>query len=400
LLSRAAARNVRAMQHASILERVRRLWSSASVGERNERRRKGAILLPFFRARPARTIALALQGGGAHGAFTWGVLDRLLEDDTCRIEAISGTSAGAINAAVLASGYVQGGASAAREGLQGFWQTLAKIARASPLQPTPLEAIAFGRDIELSISYMLRDMISRVVSPYQFNPLDLNPLREVILDFVDFEALRRSDLVRLFIAATDAETGDGRIFTNNELSPEVLLASACLPSVHQAVKIDGRYYWDGGFTANPPLMPLIENCAADDLVVVRLNPTREEGVPVTAPKIQTRINRIVFDAALKRELEMIERLRRLTFETGVQRSTLSRKLAGLRLHMIGEDGLMNEIGGTSKIHPDWRLVHYLREQGYTACARWLSDGARARRPRSASPQRGQFAAARVAQILL
>jgi NTE family protein len=357
-------------------------------------------LLPFIRTRPARAIALALQGGGAHGAFTWGVLDRLLEDSRYRIEAISGTSAGAINAAVLASGYVQGGAPAARGRLQGFWQTLAKVARASPLQPTPLEAIAFGRDIELSISYMLRDMISRVVSPYQFNPLDLNPLREIMLEFIDFDAIRRTDAFRLFIAATDVETGDARIFTGAELSPEVLLASACLPSVHQAVKIDGRYYWDGGFTANPPLMPLIEGCAANDVVIVRLNPTREEGVPVTAPKIQTRVNRIVFDAALKRELELIERLRRITAEAGAQRSALGRRLAGLQLHVIGEDGLMNEIGGASKIHPDWRLVHYLREQGYTACARWLSDGARARPQWSALPVLGQFAAARAAQALL
>jgi NTE family protein len=221
-----------------------------------------------------------------------------------------------------------------------------------------------------------------------------------MLEFIDFDAIRRTDAFRLFIAATDVETGDARIFTGAELSPEVLLASACLPSVHQAVKIDGRYYWDGGFTANPPLMPLIEGCAANDVVIVRLNPTREEGVPVTAPKIQTRVNRIVFDAALKRELELIERLRRITVEAGAQRSALGRRLAGLQLHVIGEDGLMNEIGGASKIHPDWRLVHYLREQGYTACARWLSDGARARPQWSALPVLGQFAAARAAQALL
>ena len=342
------------MQNIAILERLRGLWRS--------------------RSRATRPIALALQGGGAHGAFTWGVLDRVLEEPGWRIEALSGASAGAINAAVLASAHAQGGAARAREQLQDFWRSLAMVARLSPLRPTALEAVAFGRDVEMSFSYMMRDMISRVVSPYQFNPLDLNPLREILVKFVNFEALRGETAIRLFIAATNAESGAGRIFTNSELSPEVLLASACLPSVSQAVKLDDGYYWDGGFSSNPPLLPLIEGSTARDVVVVRLNPTSEHGLPVTAPKIQTRLNRIIFDAPLKRELDEIDRLRRMSAESGAHRSSLGRRLNALRLHMISEDALMNEVGGASQQHPDWQLIHLLQGEGRAACARWL-DGA-------------------------
>lgn len=329
-------------------------------------------LIPFARTRAERPLALALQGGGAHGAFTWGVLDRVLEEPEYRIEAMSGTSAGAINAAVLASGYARGRASEARERLQTFWRTLAQLARLNPLRPTALEAIAFGRDVEMSFSYMLRDMISRVVSPYQFNPLDLNPLREILVNFVDFDALRGAGAIRLFVAATNAETGASRIFTNDELSADVLLASACLPSVNQATKLDDGYYWDGGFSSNPPLLPLIEGSEARDVVIVRLNPTSEKGLPITARKIQTRLSRIVFDAPLKRELEEIERLRRIAAESGFHRSGLGRRLADLRLHMISEDGLMNEVGGASQLHPDWHLIHFLQNEGRAACARWLA----------------------------
>jgi NTE family protein len=357
------------MQHITILERLRALLPSRTQSEPATR----GTLIPFVRRKVERTVALALQGGGAHGAFTWGVVDRILEDPQIRIEAISGASAGAINAAVLASGHAHGGAEAARENFQAFWQNLAQLARMSPLQPTPLATIAFGRDMELSFSYMWRDVVSRVISPYQFNPLDLNPLRDLLLKFVDFDALRGERAIRLLVAATNAETGASRIFRNDELSVEVLLASACLPTVHQAQKLDGGYYWDGGFTANPPLLPLIEATAARDVVVVRLNPAEEKGLPVTAPKIQTRLSRIVFDAALKQELEALDRLRCMAAESGHHRSTLGRRLADLRLHMIGEDALMNDIGGASQMHPDWRFVHFLRDHGRAAGTRWLSE---------------------------
>lgn len=360
------------MPNATIISRLRDFWRgektpSATTGERG-------ALIPFARKR--RKVALALQGGGAHGAFTWGVLDGLLEDATFEIEALSGTSAGAINAAVLASGYANGGAPQARENLAAFWQALAHLARLSPMRPTALEALAFGRDIELSYSHIMRDMLSRVVSPYQFNPFDLNPLKNLLADFVDIDALRKPGAIRLIVAATNAETGAARLFANEELSLDVLLASTCLPSVSQAVRLDDGHYWDGGFSSNPPLLPLIEASAADDVVVVRLNPATEPGLPVTAPKIQMRLNRIVFDAPLKRELDELDRLRLVTAESGAQRSRMGRRLSSLNVHVIGEDELMNGVGAASQAHPDAKLIELLHREGRASCARWLARPAK------------------------
>jgi len=359
------------MQNIAILEKLRTLLRRKDAPPRNG---EAAELIPFARLRRARRVAFALQGGGAHGAFTWGVLDRALEEGL-DVEAISGTSAGAINAAVLASAHAKGGAPYARARLSAFWQTLAQVARLSPLRPSMLEAVAFGRDMELSASAIMRDMLSRVVSPYQFNPLDVNPLRQILGEFVDFEALRGPNAIRLLIAATNAETGAARLFANEDLSLDVLLASTCLPALSQAVKLDDGYYWDGGFSSNPPLLPLIECTAARDVVLVRLNPLSERGLPVTAPKIQSRLNRIVFDTPLKRELDELERLRQVTAESGTHRSALGRRLAGLALHTIGEDELMNEVGAASQSHPDTRLIELLHREGRASCERWLSTAA-------------------------
>lgn len=355
------------MQNTTIISRLRDFWRgrkapSGAAGERG-------TLIPFTRRR--RKVALALQGGGAHGAFTWGVLDRVLEDSGLEIEALSGTSAGAVNAAVLASGYSKGGAAGARDNLTAFWQALSHVARLNPLRPSMLEALAFGRDLELSYSHIMRDMFSRVVSPYQFNPFDLNPLKNLIADFVDVEALRQPGAIHLIVAATNAETGAARLFANEEITLDVLLASACLPAVSQAVKLDDGHYWDGGFSSNPPLLPLIEATTASDVVVVRLNPSAERSLPVTAPKIQTRLNRIVFDAPLKRELDELDRLRQLAAESGVHRSRLGRRLSGLSVHIIGEDELMNGIGAASQAHPDAKLIELLHREGRASCARWL-----------------------------
>jgi NTE family protein len=357
------------MQNIAIFEKLHALLARKEVRPPTER--GAAELIPFARKRTPRTIAFALQGGGAHGAFTWGVLDRALEEGL-GIEAISGTSAGAINAAVLASAHAQGGASYARTRLAAFWHALAQVARMSPLRPSMLEALAFGRDLELAASAIWRDMLSRVVSPYQFNPLDVNPLRQILGEFVDIEALRAPGTIRLLVAATNAETGAARLFQNEELTLEVLLASACLPQISQAVKLDDGHYWDGGYSSNPPLLSLIERTAARDVVLVRLNPASDRGLPVTAPKIQTRLNRIVFDAPLKRELDELERLTRVTAESGAQRSGLGRRLADLRLHEICEDALMNEVGGASQNHPDARLIELLHREGRASCDRWLA----------------------------
>lgn len=359
------------MENIAILDRLRALFTRQGASAPHERRT--GQLIPFARKRAPLPVAFALQGGGAHGAFTWGVLDRALEAGLA-FEAISGTSAGAINAAVLASAHAQGGAPYARTRLGAFWQALAQVARLNPLRPTTLEAVAFGRDLELSATAIMRDMLSRVVSPYQFNPLDVNPLRQILGEFVDVEALRTPNATRLLVAATNAETGAARLFTNEEITLDVLLASACLPQLSQAVKLDDGYYWDGGYTSNPPLVPLIERTSAKEVVLVRLSPASDRGLPVTAPKIQTRLNRIVFDAPLKRELDELDRLRRVTAESGAHRTTLGRRLEAMRLHTIGEDDLMNEVGAASQGHPDARLIDLLHREGRASCERWLAAG--------------------------
>jgi NTE family protein len=328
-------------------------------------------------------LSLALQGGGAHGAFTWGVLDRLLEEEDLQIDGISGTSAGALNAVALAAGYAEGGPRGARAKLEALWQAIVRVGRFSPLQPTALERLALGWNADGAFSQVLLDLWSRIVSPYQANPLGVDPLREILVKLIDFESLKKPGALRLFIAATRVESGASRIFTNAELSPDVVVASACLPTVHQAIRLDDGHYWDGGFSANPPLLPLVEYCDAADLVLVRLNPAHDEGVPVTASEIQARVNRIVFDAPLKRELDVLARLRRGFAESGVTETPLARRLAALRPHEIEADDVMRKLGASSKLHPDMQLVRYLNGVGRETAGRWiaaLGRTARARRP--------------------
>lgn len=356
------------------LERIGAWWSRAPEAERapGERIRSASATggrAPLVSSAPLRPLALALQGGGAHGAFSWGVLDRLVETPSFRIEAISGASAGALNAAVFAAGYLDGGAEGARQRLEAFWR---RVARLGSVQPTALERMMLGWNADWSLSHHLLDRISRLASPYQLNPLGLNPLGDILAELIDFKRLRQDKTLRLFIAATNVETGAGRLFTNEELSPEVLLASASLPTVHQAVKLDDGHYWDGGFSANPPLLPLLEHGEAADILLVRINPASESGVPVTARGIQGRLKRLVFEAPLKRELATLAWLRRSLADAPARDGRLGRRLAALRLHVIGEDEVMRKLGSASKLYPDWRLLSRLKEVGRGAAERWLA----------------------------
>jgi NTE family protein len=212
-------------------------------------------------------VDLALQGGGAHGAFTWGVLDRLLEEPWLGIDGISGTSAGAMNAAVLVDGFVKGGAAGARKAIKNFWRRVSDAARFSPFQRGPLDILLGRWTLDSSPIYVGMDLLSRLVSPYDLNPLGKNPLREILSELIDFKQLPRAP-IKLFITATNVRTGRGHVFKNNAITPAVLLASACLPTLFQAIEIDGEAYWDGGYSGNPTLTPLIrvrlsaKNCRA------------------------------------------------------------------------------------------------------------------------------------------
>jgi NTE family protein len=331
------------------------------------------------RRRPLR-LNLALQGGGAHGAFTWGVLDRLLEEDGFAFEGISGTSAGALNAVTLASGWLSGGAPAARQTLATLWHEIAGLARFSPLR-------AGG------MTQMAADFTAQLLSPYQLNPLGLNPLRKVLGELVDFERLQAERGVALFVAATDLRSGAARIFRNRELSADALLASACLPQLHQAVAIDGAAYWDGGFASNPPLVPLVEGCRTRDVLLVQINPTRVAALPRSARDIRNRMGEIVFGRPLLAELEMLaERARRARSPLGWW-SRAGRRLARHRLHLIDGGALLAELDPTTKIDPDWTLLLQLRDLGRAAAEAWLGAGRGrpgrrpAPAPATASPRR-------------
>jgi len=255
-------------------------------------------------------VDLALQGGGSHGAFTWGVLDRLLEESWLRIEGISGTSAGAMNGAVLVAGFAVGGAEGAKSALHAFWERVSHSARFSPIRRSPMDVMLGRWTLDTSPFYLAFDLASRVFSPYDLNPRGTNPLRDVIADSVDFGQVTSSP-IRLFVTATNVRTGRGRIFRNAEITPDVLLASACLPTLFQAIEIEGEPYWDGGYSGNPTITPLVRECNSQDTLLVAVNPVERPGTPRSAREILDRLNEVSFNATLLKELRMIALLRQV-----------------------------------------------------------------------------------------
>ncbi len=316
--------------------------------------------------RDTKSIDLALQGGGAHGAFTWGVLDRLLESPDIRVEAISGTSAGAMNAVVMADGLMRGGEPAAREALHDFWQAVSRAALFSPIRRTPLDILSGNWSLDASPGYLALDLLSRVVSPYQFNPLGIDPLRDIVAEQVDFDRVRRCRDLKLFVCATNVRSGKQRIFRREEMSIDAVMASACLPFLHQAVEIDGEAYWDGGFMGNPALFPLMEECSARDIVIVQINPVYRDEIPKSAAEILNRMNEITFNAALIKEVRAVAMLKHLiddrAIDVGCYRDTL--------FHRINAD--LENLSVSSKFNAEWAFLCHLRDQGRTTAAQWLA----------------------------
>lgn len=309
-------------------------------------------------------VTLALQGGGAHGAFTWGVLDRLLEEDTLSVEGISGTSAGAMNAAVLADGLERGGREGARDALAGFWETMSRHSAFSPYRTGPLNPL--GADYSPWAPWL--NLLSQFASPYQLNPFQLNPLRELVEARIDFERLRSSP-VKLFISATNVRSNRLRIFGNAELSPEVLLASACLPQLYQAVEIDGEHYWDGGYMGNPALEPLVSDCETSDIVIVQLNPTHRDEVPRSAAEIADRINEITFNSSLMREIRSLAAISRLVESGALTDPRYQRSY----FHLIGAGDYLEHLGLYSKFDTHWGFLRELRDRGRARAAAWLAE---------------------------
>ena len=303
-----------------------------------------------------KTLALALQGGGAHGAFTWGVLDRLLDEQTAgklKITAITGTSAGAMNAAVMADGLAEGGAPAAKVKLHQFWKAMSRFSAYNPYN-THIHMPFIGKYSPLAHMF---DVLFQFVSPYQLNPLNVNPLSDVLDDTIDFDRLRHCKEVQLYISATNVRTNKLRIFTMGELTREVLLASACLPHIHQAVEVDGEFYWDGGFMGNPVLEPLIEDSGSRDVMIVQINPTQRDTVPRTAMDILDRMNEITFNASLMREMRMLSQQDKIP----------------THLHLIDTGGMVKNHGVHSKYNTNWNTLSKLHEAGVRQADTWLKQ---------------------------
>jgi len=314
-------------------------------------------------------IDLALQGGGSHGAFTWGVLDRLLDEDWLRIAAISGTSAGAMNAAVLVDGWTQGGAGGARRALENFWQLVSRAATFSPLRRSPLERLMGRWTLDTSPAYIAMNLMSRLLSPYDLNPTGFNPLRSILVDSIDFGHLAGSS-IKLFVTATNVRTGRGRIFRNPEITADVLLASACLPTMFRAVEIDGEAYWDGGYAGNPTITPLVRESDAHDTILVQINPRERADMPRSASDILNRLNEISFNSPLMKELRMIALLRQVA-DPG---SGEGARWAQMRIHRIMTDALA-KFGASSKLNGEWEFVALLRDEGRRAASEFLKNHA-------------------------
>ena len=316
-----------------------------------------------------KTINLALQGGGSHGAFAWGALDRILEDDRIAIEGIVGTSAGAMNAVVTAYGLTLGGNGGARQALAEFWQAVATAGTWSIIQPSPLDRLISPGSLDFSPGWVLMDTLSRVWSPYQMNPANYHPLREILNEQIDFDRLRGSDAVKLFVCASNVFTNRLRVFDLSTISLDAVLASACIPSMFQAVEIDGEYFWDGGYMGNPPIFPLIYHCTTSDVLLIMVNPIHIEQVPQTAQAILDRINTLSFNSSLMREMRAINFVNRLVdsgFDDGG-------RLKKMLIHCIDAEDEMSRLGVSSKVNVSRDFLAWLFELGRKRGDAFLRD---------------------------
>ncbi|PPQ33907.1 alpha/beta hydrolase [Rhodopila globiformis] len=317
------------------------------------------------RMRKPVLIDLALQGGGSHGAFTWGVLDRLLEEPWLRIDGISGTSAGAMNAAVLVDGHAEGGAEGARRALHRFWNQVGMAATFSPFRRSMLDMLLGRWSLDHSPAYLTIDLMGRIFSPYDLNPMGQNPLSGILTEIVDFRRLKSAP-IKLFVTATNVHTGRGRVFRNAEVTPDVLLASACLPTMFQAVQIDGESYWDGGFAGNPTMTPLVRECESQDTILVQINPIERPETPRSARGILNRINEVAFNAVLLKELRLMALMRRVPPSDSPELAML----AAMRIHRIAS-GALAELGSSSKLNAEWDFLTMLRDEGRNAADTFL-----------------------------
>lgn len=317
-------------------------------------------------------IDLALQGGGSHAAFTWGVIDRLLDEEHIGVEGICGTGAGAMNAVITLYGLHKGGRNLAKHLLVKFWYKVSLVGQWFMLQPTLVDTIASQGNLSYSPFYRIFELITENFSPAQFNPLNYNPLERILTELVDFEELQRLKPQKLFVCATNVKTGLPKIFNAEEMTVKSVLASACLPYLFKPIEIDGEYYWDGGYIGNPPLDPLIKNSPSPhDILIVQVQPFNIRKIPNNIEEIKDRINEISFNSALMHELKAIK-FRNELLEQGI---TLNGKLKKVYLHHISADEHLQDLNLnlSSKFNVSWIFLNKLKERGYKACDIWLKE---------------------------
>jgi len=334
-------------------------------------------------------VNLALQGGGSHGAFTWGVLDLLLEDGRLEFEAVSGASAGAMNAVIMLQGWSKGGPDGARQALKTFWTELGTMSVTSPIQRTPLDQLQGNWNLDNSPTALWADLVQRTLSPQQRNPLHWHPLRDLLRRHFDQDAARDGHNIKAFIAATNVQTGKIRIFERRELTIDALLASAALPDVYEAIVIDGALYWDGGFRGNPPIWPFIYGCESRDVVMVELDPQFRRGVPKSNAEIANRLNEITFGGALLAELRAIAFIQRL-IEQGSVSGEFGARLKNMHIHSINDEASIAPLGAVSKFLIEPAFLEYLFGLGRAAAKRWLESTFEAIGERSSIDIRARF----------
>jgi NTE family protein len=315
-------------------------------------------------------VGVALQGGGAHGAFTWGVLDRLLEVDEIVADGMVGTSAGAINAVVTAYGLHIGGKAKAKELLDRLWKDIALSGNVM-FKPSFMDSMFSNGDMHNTPSYMMFNAMTQFLSPYQMNPANINPLREILNNLVDFEELRRYNKKRLFVCATNVKTNRAKVFSNAEMTVDAVLASACLPYLFQAVEIDGEFYWDGGYMGNPPLFPLIENTDIHDLLLVKINSINIKEVPTSARDIEDRITEICFNSSLINEMKLIHYRNELVRKgVDLQDGKHSREIF---VHSISAHEALGHMKHSSKMNTSWEFLLELKQKGRIYAEKWLQE---------------------------
>lgn len=322
-----------------------------------------------------KQINLALQGGGAHGAVTWGVIDRILEDERVEIEAISGTSAGAVNAAALAYGILLNGREGGRAKLHELWKTMSDVGSLySPVKRTPLDMALSDYSLDNSFSYQMFDAFTRIFSPYQFNPFGINPLKDVLTRCIDFERLRTEPdpRVQLYLSATNVRSGKIHVFRLKDVSADVVLASSCLPFLFQAVEVGGEFYWDGGYMGNPALFPFFYEAQSRDILIVHVNPLERDEAPTSAPDIMNRLNEISFNSSLFSELRAISFVQKL-LDDGWVKDEYRDRLRKIYVHSIRSDKVLAELSIASKFNVEWAFLTELRDRGRAIADAWLTE---------------------------